>query len=89
MKKPILFLIFNRPEYTNKVFEVIKLYKPDKLNLAADGPRKDIESDLHLCEETRSILKDVDWQCEIKTLYRDINLGCKIHISSLFIFFNF
>jgi hypothetical protein len=40
MKKPVLFLIFNRPNYTKQVFEAIKLYKPIRLYIAADGPRK-------------------------------------------------
>ena len=36
---PVLFLIFNRPNTTVRVFSQIKKMKPRKLYLAADGPR--------------------------------------------------
>lgn len=37
---PILFLIFNRPGTTRKVFAEIRKVKPRQLFIAADGPRK-------------------------------------------------
>ncbi|MFZ2303665.1 MAG: glycosyltransferase family 2 protein, partial [Minisyncoccia bacterium] len=36
---PILFIIFNRPDTTTRVFETIRKIKPAKLYVAADGPR--------------------------------------------------
>ena len=38
---PVLFLIFNRPDTTQKVFNKIRQAKPKKLFVAADGPRED------------------------------------------------
>jgi hypothetical protein len=76
MNKAILFLIFNRPDYTIKVFESIRLYKPKKLYIAADGPRINNQKDIILCKETRNIVKLVDWECEVNILFRDENLGC-------------
>jgi len=81
MKKPVLFLIFNRPDVTNQVFETIRLYKPNKLYIAADGPRKNISSDIQLCEETRKIVNNINWDCEVKTLFRNENLGCKLAVA--------
>ena len=40
MKAPILFIIFNRPETEAVVFERIRDYRPDRLYIAADGPRE-------------------------------------------------
>jgi hypothetical protein len=40
MKVPILLIAFNRLEKTKQVFSKIKLYEPQQLFLAADGPRK-------------------------------------------------
>ncbi len=79
---PILFLIFNRPDSTKLVFESIKRIKPAKLYIAADGARKDKVGEDLLCKETRSIIGLIDWECEIKTLLRTENLGCKIAVSS-------
>jgi hypothetical protein len=81
MKIPVLFIIFNRPEFTQKVFDKIKEYKPERLFIVADGPRKYKDSDIILCKETRKIIEQIDWQCELKTLFRDNNLGCKISVS--------
>ena len=79
---PILFIIFNRPETTKKVFEIIRQIKPSKLFIAADGPRSDKLDEVHLCDESRKTVSKIDWQCEVKTLYREKNLGCKIAVSS-------
>ena len=46
---PILFLIFNRPETTLKVFEKIRLLRPRQLFVAADGPRSGSDSDFRNC----------------------------------------
>jgi hypothetical protein len=77
MNTPILFLIFNRPDKTQKVFDVIRQVKPAQLFIAADGPRLDRPSDIHLCEETRKIITQIDWECDVQTLLRSENLGCK------------
>lgn len=79
---PILFLIFNRPDTTKQVFERIRQIKPALLYVAADGPRSNRSGEIELCKETREIVTYIDWPCEIKTLYRDQNLGCKIAVSS-------
>ncbi len=82
MDTPILFLIFNRPQTTQLVFDVIRKAKPSKLYIAADGARKDKVGEDKLCEQTRAIIEQVDWHCNVKTLFREHNLGCKIAISS-------
>lgn len=76
MKSPILFLIFNRPDTTEKVFETIRQAQPPRLYIAADGPRSNRPAEKELCERTRSIVNNIDWPCEVKTLFRDENLGC-------------
>ncbi|SHG97621.1 nucleotide-diphospho-sugar transferase [Flavobacterium johnsoniae] len=81
-KSPVLFLIFNRPDVTEQVFEQIKKMQPEKLYVAADGPRKDKSNEEELCSETRSIINKIDWNCEVKTLFREENLGCKYAVSS-------
>lgn len=79
---PILFLIFNRPELSQKVFEQIKAVKPRFLFIAADGPRSDRVDDIVSCKLAREIINQVDWPCELKTLFRNENLGCGLNVSS-------
>jgi SAM-dependent methyltransferase len=79
---PVLFLIYNRTEFTERVFNEIRKIKPNKLYVAADGPKPNDESDKRKCNTTRNIIKDIDWKCEVKTLFRTEHLGCKIGVSS-------
>jgi hypothetical protein len=81
-QSPILFVIFNRPELTQRVFEQIRAAKPERLYIAADGPRPDFPDDELLCMQTRVIVNDIDWKCKLKTLFRDENVGCKGGVSS-------
>lgn len=73
---PILFLIFSRPDTTRRVFEVIRNVKPRRLFIAADGPRPHKNGEAEKCAECRKIALEVDWECEVKTLFRSENLGC-------------
>ena len=79
---PILFLVFNRLNTTKQVFEQIRHIKPTRLYIAADGPREIVPEDFAKCESIKQFLNSaIDWNCEIKTLYRDENLGCGIAVS--------
>lgn len=82
MRSPILFLVFNRPDTTKQVFEVIRAAKPPRLYVAADGPRPNRNDDIQRCNLVREIATQVDWPCELKTLFQDRNLGCKIGVST-------
>jgi hypothetical protein len=83
---PILFLIFNREDTTQKVFEAIRRQKPKYLFVAADGWRKEKKGEAEICQRVRDIIK-VDWNCEVKTLFREENLGCKMAVSSAITWF--
>jgi len=79
---PVLFLVFNRPDTTIQVFEAIRQAKPKQLFVAADGPRADQPHEEEKCEKVRQIATNVDWDCEVKTLFREKNLGCGVAVSS-------
>lgn len=77
MKVPVLYLIFKRREQTLQSFAPIKAYKPSKLYIAADGPRENVQGEEEECEATRKgVLDLIDWDCEVKTLFRNKNVGC-------------
>ena len=79
---PILFLIFNRPDTTEKVFQRIRDIQPRQLFISADGPRENKIGEDRLCAETRKIIEKVNWKCEIQTNFSKKNLGCRIGVSS-------
>ena len=79
---PVLFLIFSRPDTTMKVFERIRALKPVRLYVAADAAREGRPDEATRCAETRAIIDKIDWPCELKTLYREKNLGCKMAVSN-------
>lgn len=82
LNTPVLFLVFNRPDVTRKVFKAIRQAKPHRLYVAADGPRHNKGDEANKIEEVRDISMAVDWDCKVKTLFREKNLGCKIAVSS-------
>jgi len=79
---PVLLLVFNRPLLTQQVFDVIQKVKPKKLFIAADGPRVGNKEDIINCQKVREIVNQVDWECDVSSLYRDTNLGCRDAIVS-------
>ena len=87
LKTPVLFLVFNRPTHTKKVFEAIRAAKPEQLFVAADGSRETKEGEQQTCEIVRDIATNIDWDCELKTLFRDTNLGCKKAVSEAITWF--
>ena len=74
---PVLFVIFNRPETSQRSFASIRAARPERLYIASDGPRAHREGEAELVARTReSVLAMIDWECEVKTLFQEQNLGC-------------
>jgi len=79
---PVVFLIFNRPDLTERVFAEIRRARPTSLLVVADGPRGDRPTDIQKCADARSIVETVDWPCEVLTDYSNVNLGCRRRIAT-------
>jgi hypothetical protein len=63
---------------------------PTKLFVAVDGPRlgDEFADECRLIEQTKAVIeKEIDWDCELKLLYREKNLGCAIGVSSAITWF--
>lgn len=84
---PVLFIIFNRPETTQIVFDAIRNIKPSRLYVAADGPRPTVGTDVTRCAQARKIIEQVDWNCAVKTQFRDKNLNCGVGPSTAMTWF--
>ncbi|MTJ14889.1 glycosyltransferase family 2 protein [Anabaena sp. UHCC 0187] len=74
---PVIFIIFNRPDTTKKVFEAIRQAKPPKLLVICDGSRPDRPDEADKIAKTQAIIETVDWECEVLKNYSEQNLGCK------------
>lgn len=81
LNTPILFLVFNRPKETAIVFEAIRKAQPKQLFVSADGPRANRSDDSENAKAVRAIVDGVDWECDVKTNYREHNLGCRNAVS--------
>ncbi len=81
-RTPVVLLIFNRPDTTARVFEAIAAARPQQLLVVADGPRADRPGEAEACAATRAITERVDWPCEVRREYAEVNLGCARRVSS-------
>jgi len=79
---PILLITFNRLDETKKVFESIRKVQPSRLYISSDGPRENVDGEVESITRIRKwLLDNVDWKCEVQTIFRDSNHGCKYAVS--------
>lgn len=79
---PILLLGFNRPQMMRGLVDILRKARPPKLYLAVDGPRFGHAEEARKCAECAAALDNLDWQCKVRKLVRDTNLGCRIGVST-------
>ena len=82
LRTPVAFIIFNRPDTTERVFSEIAKAKPSKLLVVGDGARANRAGEVEKVAATRAIIDRVDWDCEVLTNFSEINMGCKRRVSS-------
>lgn len=79
----VLFLVFNRPDVTERVLAAIRAAQPPRLYIAADGARPGKPAEAIACESVRHLVcSNIDWPCSVQTLFREHNLGCKQAVST-------
>lgn len=74
-ESPVLLITFNRADNTRKVFEKIRETKIKKLYVANDAPRIGNEDDKKNRAEIREMLTEIDWDCELHTLFHEKTQG--------------
>jgi hypothetical protein len=80
---PVLMITFNRPAYAAMVLEKVRQMKPRTLYVFSDGPRSN-KDEYDAVEQCRSLFaeENIDWECEVKTMFCKSNLGCGKAVSS-------
>jgi hypothetical protein len=83
LEVPVVFLVFNRPELTERVFARIREARPRTLWVVADGPRTGRHDDVENCRRVRELIeRGIDWRCELVRDYAESNLGCGRRVAS-------
>jgi len=83
MKTAVVFMVFNRPELTRRVFERIREARPPQLLVVCDGPRPHVPTDAEGVAGVRELIaQGVDWPCEVMTHYAPANLGCRERVTT-------
>ena len=78
----VLFLVFNRINTTKLVLSAISEAKPPRLYIAGDAAHSYNEKEYKKVQEVRDyIMQNINWKCEVKTLFREKNLGCKYAVT--------
>jgi len=74
---PVLLIVFNRLESALKVLDALRSTQPARIFVAGDGPRADRAGEVERVAEVRArVLREIDWPCEVLTLFQERNLGC-------------
>ncbi len=82
LQTPVLLLAFSRPDTTRRVLERIREAAPLRFYVACDAARDGRLAEAEKVAAVRALVAElVDWPCELKTLYREQNLGCKMAVS--------
>jgi FkbM family methyltransferase len=82
VRSPVALFIFRRPETTACVLDAIRLARPSRLLVVADGPRPDRPDDAAACAATRALIDAVDWPCEVRREFAIANMGCRRRVAS-------
>jgi hypothetical protein len=79
---PVLLIAFNRPALLRNLICDLRQIRPSRVYLAFDGPRSDRPEEADLVAECISLVPDIDWVCEVRTLIQSSNLGCGLGVST-------
>lgn len=78
---PVLLIVFNRPEHTQKTLESLLVQRPSELYVFQDGPRENNICDLENCQLVRNVieeqLQNLSYDITVHKYYSDINRGCR------------
>ncbi len=74
---PVLLLGYNRPQQMRGLIQSLEPLKPKLILLAVDGPKAGRTNDAGLVRQTQNLVSEITWDTEIRTRFRDANLGLR------------
>ena len=78
----VLLIAFNRPDHLTVLIDRLRQVQPVRVYLAVDGPRPERPDEADKVLACQALAADIDWPCEVSTLFREQNLGCGLGVSS-------
>lgn len=82
LRTPVLYIVFKRLDMVKQSFEAIRKARPGRLYVASDGPRDGNAAEAAAVGAVRKYIMDrIDWDCEVKTLFRENNFGCNLNVT--------
>ena len=79
---PVLFIVFARPEYAKITFEAIRKTKPKKLYFYSNIARDEYPDEIQRNTEVRSLINEVDWECDLQKYFRSDYVTAGVSIAS-------
>lgn len=75
MKSSVLLITYKRFSTTQKVFNAIKKAKPPKLYFVNNAPSPNADENERIqISQIRELVNSIDWDCNVKTLFRENHL---------------
>lgn len=87
VNEPVLVIAFNRPNDFETLLTRLREVRPRQVFVAVDGPRGGYLTDVEEVHRTQELVGSIDWECEVKTLFREENLGCGLGVSTAITWF--
>jgi hypothetical protein len=72
---PVVLYVWSRPDKLGRVFEKVKEAKPTHLFLVSDGAINNSKDQWELIYQSRKIVDDINWDCEVHKIYCEENNG--------------
>lgn len=84
---PIVIIVYNRPNHTKILLNIIKSLNPKILAIISDGPKNN-KTDKLKCQKVKKIIANINWRCKKIYISSKKNMGLKHRIyTGLNIFF--
>lgn len=80
--EPLLLIAFNRPDLFAQLIERLRETQPQRIYIAIDGPRVGHPTDAQRVQETRDLIRSIDWTSDVQALIQETNLGCGLGVST-------
>ncbi len=79
---PIVLIVYNRPDFTEKALKAIALSKPSQVLVISDGPRPNVPRDEELVWQVREVCKQTNWSFPVLLNAAESNMGLRKRIIS-------